>query len=214
MVSSDLTLRNHCGVRIELIHHIGSRVKMSAKKLKSQIFPAGASNTLVRAKIDNDLVGHVFGTTWEYDGHNIVWITQLCVVASQRRKGISKLLIEQLRNGERVMGILSSHPYAIMAFLRVSGHKPEQVDLQMTRDHGHAIMKSCPAPYVHNATLRGGLFEENAPPGVISCANTSFFVDHAEPVHALQTLEIARINWPFGTLPDGHEFALIIELNS
>lgn len=187
---------------------------MSANKLKSQIFPAGASNTLVRAKIDNVLVGHVFGTRWEYDGHNIIWITQLCLAASQRGKGISKLLIEQLRSGERIMGILSSHPYAIMAVLRVSGCEFEQVDLQMAKDHGHAIMKSCPVPYVHNAVLRGSLFEENAPQGVVSCAHTSFFVDHTEPLHALQTLEIAGIIWPFGTLPDGHEFALIIEPNS
>jgi hypothetical protein len=53
-----------------LIHWLGGRVKMSAAKLKSQCLVSSADTSLVVCHFDGVLVGHVFATTWTYDGGN------------------------------------------------------------------------------------------------------------------------------------------------
>ena len=141
----------------------------------------------------------------------MLWITQLCVSSEYRNRGIAKELLEALREGERGFGILSSHPFAILAFLRVFGREPEDVDLDMTRTHGRAIIDSCPVGYVKAAKLHGSLFGVEVDDGAVSCADTGFFVDHEEPLEALKTVREKGIKWPFGELPEGHEFLILVK---
>lgn len=140
------------------------------------------------------------------------WITQLCVSSGYRNQGHAKYLLENLREGENDcgFGILSSHPYAILAALRVYGRGPHEVDLQMTKEHAAAIMQSSPVPYVKEAKLHGSLFG-CVEDGSVSCADTAFWVDHEEPLAALASVRAKGVKWPFGDLPDGHEFLIIVK---
>lgn len=103
-----------------------------------------------------------------------------------------------------IYGILSSHPAAILAFLRAFGGGLEKSDLDVAKEHAEPIMQSSPVRYVRTATLRGSLFEEDPADAAVCCANTSFWVDHKEPMEVLEAVRVR--GWPFGQLPDGHEF--------
>jgi hypothetical protein len=111
---------------------------------------------------------------------------------------------------DQAVGILSSHPFAILAALRVFGRGVEDVDLEMTRTRAAAVMRSCPVRYVRNAKLRGSLFE-GGEENVVSCADTAFWVDHGEPLWALDVIKETGVFWPFGRLPDGCEFLILVE---
>lgn len=78
------------------------------------------------------------------------------------------------------------------------------------RDNAEAIMKGSPIDYVKDAKLRGSLFDPIDTSGAISSVDTAFFIDHTDP---LQALERARrgLDWPPGELFDGYEFLLIVE---
>jgi GNAT superfamily N-acetyltransferase len=191
---------------------LGARVKMSAKKLREQVLPDGANNIYIRVLIDGKLAGNVFGTRWVYEGEGkMLWITQLCVSSDFRNQGIAKKLLETLLQEERGFGILSSHPFAILAVLRVFGRGPDDVDLEMTKQQAREIMASCPVGYVREAKLRGELFEGKVTDGTISCADTDFWVDHEEPLEALKIVKEKGITWPLGELPDGHEFLVVVK---
>ena len=71
-------------------------------------------------------------------------------------------------------------------------------------------MKQSPVEYVSDAKLRGELFDADDTSGAISSVDTNFFVDHAEPLEALDRVRQVR-EWPLGELLDGHEFLLMIE---
>lgn len=72
-------------------------------------------------------------------------------------------------------------------------------------------MKQSPIEYVRKAELRGRLFDSDDTSGLISSVYTNFFVDHTEPLEALDWVR-QGLHWPLGELRDGHEFLLIIEM--
>lgn len=71
-------------------------------------------------------------------------------------------------------------------------------------------MKASPIRYVKEAKLRGSLFNPEDASGLVSSVDTSFWIDHTEPLEALVRAREA-IEWPLGELNDGHEFLLILE---
>lgn len=71
-------------------------------------------------------------------------------------------------------------------------------------------MKASPIRYVKEAKLRGSLFNPEDASGLVSSVDTSFWIDHTEPLEALVRVREA-IGWPIGELNDGHEFLLFIE---
>jgi hypothetical protein len=74
-------------------------------------------------------------------------------------------------------------------------------------------MASCPVEYVRCAKLRGTLFPSDVNEGVVSCADTGFWVDHSEPKEALRILkEEKRVEWPLGELPEGCEFLILAKV--
>ena len=194
---------------------------MSAHRLRDQILPIASAepceNTYVCAFLDDELVGNVFATRWNFEAREWLWITQLCVSTNHRNQGIAKGLLEILREDScpSGCGILSSHPFAISAVLRVFGRGLEDVDLTMTKHHGRAIIRSSPVKYVRDAKVRGLLFEDMSDwkeeSSTVCAADTEFWVDHTEPEEALKALRDKGITWPFGDLPEGHEFLVIVE---
>ncbi|THY86519.1 hypothetical protein D6C93_07861 [Aureobasidium pullulans] len=114
-------------------------------------------------------------------------------------------------NDDSAVGILSSHPFAIAAVLRALGKRLRQTNECVGNSQIKTILASCPVDYVRTARLRGSAFESNVDDGTISCADTKFFVDHAEPHAALDALRDKGIKWPLGRLPEGHEFLAFVE---
>jgi hypothetical protein len=78
------------------------------------------------------------------------------------------------------------------------------------KDDAESIMKASPVSYVRNAKLRGKLFDSEDTSGLVSSVDTGFFVDHEEPLQALEWVRERR-DWPLGELLDGHEFILILQ---
>jgi hypothetical protein len=153
--------------------------------------------------VNNELVGNVFGTCGTHaNGCPVLWVTQLCVQRDYRNRGIAKQLLECLtQDGTfKFVGILSSHPFAIMAILSVSGRDGGAFS-ETTKNDAEAVMKSSPVGYVRDAKIGGSG----------KCADTRFWVDHQEPLHALETLKDKGVVWPFGELPEGHEFLVLVE---
>lgn len=72
-------------------------------------------------------------------------------------------------------------------------------------------MKASPIRYVKDAKLRGRLFHPEDVSGLVSSVDTGFWVDHTEPLEALEWARDTK-NWPLGELHDGHEFLLILEV--
>ena len=84
------------------------------------------------------------------------------------------------------------------------------VRLDVIGKYAQEIMEASPIGYVKDAKLRGSVFSPGDSIGLVSCADTGFFVDHTEPLEALAWAQ-EWIEWPLGELFDGHEFLLILE---
>lgn len=167
--------------------------------------------------LDDELVGNVFGTRWVSERETVLWITQLCVSSCHRNQGVAKRLLTAVhQDGDHSVGILSSHPFAIAAVMRVFSCGIENAELETTRGNARAVMDGCPVGYVRMAKLRGGLFADGdedvvVDGGTVSCADTGFWVDHGEPDLALRVLRERGIEWPLGMLPDSHEFLVLVK---
>lgn len=205
----------------------GQRVRISPKMLRSKCMAVDTSqNIYVRAMHENELVGNVFATRWEYGVRKICWVTQLCVRKDFRHQGLATRLLGELRedDGEYAYGILSSHPFAIAAALRAFGGGIEKFSFELMRIHARSIMASSPVEYVREAQAKGSIFaddgrneegndggDQEVHDGVVSCADTNFYVDHEEPQRALEAIRQKEAVWPFGKLPEGHEFLVIVD---
>ena len=188
----------------------GARIKMSPKRLRQQILPSDADNIYIRIRCDDELIGNVFATRWIHENRELLWITQLCVHSDYRNRGIAKMLLRELRGDEyHAVGILSSHPFAVSAVLRVFGRGVEEVDLSFIKECARDVMESCPVVYVRDAKLVGGLFTDEMK--AMACADTGFWVDHGEPNQALRLIEEKGVRWPLGDLPEGCEFLGLVE---
>lgn len=62
--------------------------------------------------------------------------------------------------------------------------------------------------YVRDARFYGTVFDSEDSSGLVSSADTGFFVDHEKPLKALDRVQQSR-EWPLGELHDGHEFLLL-----
>jgi hypothetical protein len=78
------------------------------------------------------------------------------------------------------------------------------------KDKALSVIDASPVAYVRDAKLRGTLFDPHDMSGLVACVDTGFFVDHEEPLKALDRLRASR-EWPLGELREGHEFILILE---
>jgi hypothetical protein len=67
----------------------GRRIRMSPQRLEGQCIPPSARTSYVQARIGDELVGNVFATRWTYQGRNVCWITQLCVISKYRHQGLA-----------------------------------------------------------------------------------------------------------------------------
>lgn len=67
----------------------GTRIKMSAERLRKHYISSDTNSVLVRCMAGDELVGYAIATRWIYKGPQICWVTQLCVRPGYRRKGLA-----------------------------------------------------------------------------------------------------------------------------
>lgn len=196
---------------------------MTPKKLKEMILPTEGQHILIRAVLPNTPtpIAHVFATRFYNQTRPVVWVTQLVVHPSHRSQGTAKALLHALPKEEvEKIGALSSSPFAIAAVLRAFGRGIEHVEdvSGWTGVSAQEVMASCPVQYVRDAKVRGTLFEspceqkDGSTEGAVSCADTGFWIDHSEPEKALKILEEKGVKWRLGSLPEGCEFLVLVEV--
>ncbi|KZM22897.1 uncharacterized protein EKO05_0001285 [Ascochyta rabiei] len=172
----------------------GNRITLTPSRLRDQHLPPAAPSILIRSLSAGQLAGHALATRWQHAGRTICWVTQLCVHPALRRQRVATEMLRALRerhSNATIFGILSSHPAAILAALRAFGRGIEEdVDLDMVRGRARGIMDASPVEYVKGAKLVGSLFGREREDGEASvyCADTEFWVDHAEPMAALKVV--------------------------
>ncbi|KAL9078007.1 MAG: hypothetical protein Q9157_003067 [Trypethelium eluteriae] len=191
----------------------GRRVQMTARRLRAECLPEAADNIYVRVKVNGKLAGHVCATRWMLDGRKACWITQLVVARKLWRRRLATGLLLKLRDAgdHDGLGVLSSHPATILIALQACGRALEGVDSKLIGDNVRAVMACSPVSYVRKAKLHGKLFEDEVEDGSVLCVNTHFYVDHREPLEALQEVRKSGHTWPFGELPEGHEFLVFVK---
>ncbi|KAI0732575.1 hypothetical protein C8Q72DRAFT_817671 [Fomitopsis betulina] len=198
----------------------GSRVRMSTPKFKDQLIPDDQARTvLATCRVGDTLIGQAFATTWDYEpsaaGEKKIvgWITQLVVHKSYRRRGIATALLHNLLVSDAfravsILGVASSHPATCAAVARLAKTSMGKLDLDFIRTHASDVLAQTPIRYLRGAELHGSLFGDEHPAGAVSSVYTKFFIDHEEPLDALQTFKDAD-QWTLGVLHEGYEFLVV-----
>ncbi|KAK2018661.1 hypothetical protein LZ32DRAFT_634731 [Colletotrichum eremochloae] len=190
----------------------GTRVKMSADRLRAQCLPEGSNSTYANVTIDGVLAGNAFACRWEHAGRQVCWVTQLVVHSDYREQRLATVLLSTLIDSDDdVFGIASSHPAACKALAKAIGDfRFSDVSMDFAREHAANVLKASPITYIREAKLRGSLFHCDDTSGMVSGVDSNYYVDHAEPFEALAWFKEGG-NWPLGELPEGHEFLFLVE---
>ncbi|KAI9812988.1 MAG: hypothetical protein M1832_006425 [Thelocarpon impressellum] len=189
----------------------GSRVKMSKDRLRAQCLPPCADCSYVSVHVNGCLARNAFACRWKYLDRVVCWVTQLVVDRDYRQRGLATGLLDSLKqDGDEIYGIVTSHAAACLAAAKAYGRGSNNIDTAFIQDHGPAIMEASPIDYIVDAKPHGSFFDPKVNDGTISSVDTGFFVDHTEPLDALQEAR-EHMDWPLGDLVEGHEFLLVIE---
>lgn len=86
----------------------------------------------------------------------------------------------------------------------------KNLELDYIRDNASGILASSPIKYLRTAKLSGSLFNKHDNSGLVCGVDTNFFIDHTEPLQALEEVRKFR-EWPLGDLLDGCEFLVIVQ---
>ena len=86
------------------------------------------------------------------------------------------------------------------------------INLSFIHDHAEKVLKDTTIDYLKTAKPCGSLFQNDCETGVVSSVFTNFFVDHAEPLAALDGFKDS--GWCLGELLDGHEFLVILPVTT
>ena len=97
--------------------------------------------------------------------------------------------------------------------MQSQGIKVSSIDLSFIRDHAEKVLKDTTVGYLKSAKPCGSLFQNDCEAGVVSSVFTNFFVDHAEPLAALDGFK-EKGGWCLGELFDGHEYLVILPVTS
>ncbi|KAJ5392276.1 hypothetical protein N7509_007766, partial [Penicillium cosmopolitanum] len=188
-------------------------VKLNARRLREQYLPSSTDQSesfYVRVTVDGKIAGHVFACRWMWGNLIICWITQLVVDKDHRQEGLATSLLRALgKNSDDIYGIMSSHPAACLAAAKAYGRTIEKVDLGFINETASKVLSTSPIPYIRDSKLCGTIFDALDASGMVSGVNTHFFVDHKEPLEALEVVK-DQWEWPLGSLPEGHEYLLIL----
>jgi len=187
---------------------------MNGARLRAQCLSNPNQTILVTCFKQNKLVGHAFATVWDTEVGSIGWVTQLVVDQEVRKCWIATQLLQTLKSNAlftkvTAVGLVSSHPAACTALAKYANAKIGSIDLTFCRNNAQKIIEVSPIDYVQKMHLRGSLFEEGCTSGAISTGYTEYYIDHEEPLIALQVFKDDG-KWCLGELLEGHEFLIIL----
>ncbi|CAK7268758.1 hypothetical protein SEPCBS119000_003226 [Sporothrix epigloea] len=188
----------------------GEPIKASPRRLREQYLPDAGDGSYTKVTIDGRLAGQAFACRWKCNGKTVCWIAQLVVDKQYRERGLASGLLRSLmKETDDIYGIMSSNPAACLAAAKVFGSSIENVSFDYIKTNAEAVLASSPVHYVRSAQARGSIFSPEESTGLVSGADSAFFIDHEEPMKNLKRVREAR-KWPLGELPDGHEYLLIL----
>ena len=95
----------------------------------------------------------------------------------------------------------------------IQGVSISNIDVDFIRCYAHKILDTTTVKYLQNIQLQGSLFQDNPEPGVISSVYTEFYVDHREPLLALEKFK-KMDRWCLGELLDGHEYLVVLPVET
>lgn len=186
---------------------------MSTAVLKEQCVPGMADiNIYMRllVKFNKDkgevYVGHLMASNWRCGSTTDAWwVTQLVVHSDHRRHGYATALLRKFNQwvgseSPHSVGVLSSHPATIRAFVNVFGEVENVVPSTF-----HDLDDSSPVQYVRNARLCDEESESEEQKRS-SYADTGFYIDHAELDEVISSMAAEKKAWTRGPLPEGCEY--------
>ena len=171
----------------------GKHVKLSPTCLiRDFLFDNQCGVVVIR--VEGVLVGQAFFRRFEMAPLGTVcWITQLVVHPYYRSQGLAKQLVTISSAQCHVVGIVSSHPFAVKS---LGG----SCELSFIQEWGVRLMEASQVPYLR--AKRAFISD------IASYVDTEFDIDHSEPQHALR---IVRGVWNLGyQLPTGHEYLALV----
>ncbi|KAF8902259.1 hypothetical protein CPB84DRAFT_1814979 [Gymnopilus junonius] len=202
---------DQAAIKISPFLKAGQHVKLSTTKLRAECLEPPARSVLATCFTSDELVGHAFATTWDYEGGTVGWVTQLVGIATQL---LQKLKPHPLFQNVTAVGLASSHPASVAALAKYNdvNQKVHEIDTKFISTTAPKILASTPVNYLKGAPLLGSLFStgtsENDLRGIISAIDTQFYVDHAEPLEDKQ-----GGGWCLGELKEGHEFLIVVPVS-
>ncbi|OAX31111.1 hypothetical protein K503DRAFT_750862 [Rhizopogon vinicolor AM-OR11-026] len=168
------------------------QVKMSDSRLRPQCLSLPEKTVLVTCSwtdgtMGTQLIGHAFATVWDYSPSNanhtsdfIGWVTQLIVDKFFRKRYIATQLLQTLKSHSLFVSVVS------VGLVSSESHPTACNPLYVINDHAEGILASSSISYLKAAELRGNLFQADCDSGAVSSVFTSFYVDHVEPLEALE----------------------------
>ena len=180
---------NDASLHSDNVLKAGSRVKLRVKRLRELMLFNDRCFVVVVAerRLSNnnqyELIGHAFCTYAKYDrlNGNAVWITQLVVDSSCQGRGVAGTLLSMAGNNVEdavVIGLVSSHPHAVMALSNACNRIP--INWNFIADHAKDVIRVCNIPYLSNTQVVGLLFDKEPQSTVdiqqnpVSLAKTDF----------------------------------------
>ncbi|KAK3687213.1 hypothetical protein B0T22DRAFT_438867 [Podospora appendiculata] len=152
------------------------------------------SEHLTAAREANEVCSFAVTLSSLTTGRQVCWVTQLVVHDDFRERRLATRLLEKLRKkDDEIFGIMSSHPAALIAIAKACA-----VPLGFMKTCASEVMAGSPIAYVKAAKLCGSLFQPDgtaSDTSLVSGVNTDFFVNHEEPLSALQWLQ-GEGKWP------------------
>jgi len=216
----------HYGVWSEHAPHNkpGSRVRMSAARLRKQCLPAEVLGDCIYVRYlkNGELVGNAFACTWrDFSDSKVRWITQLVVQTSMRSQGIATKMLQVLCELDiEFYGIITSYPYACGAMSHAFEDTASR-GLEKVRERaedliyqcGESLLKSSPIEYIRTAKLRRTINRGDPDDKTEDTVDTSFFVDHTEQKAILEIMEGSQTlagKWYWGELLEGYEHFMLV----
>ena len=103
---------------------------MSASRFEKEYLPQGSQSSLARIFVNDMLAGHVNCCRWDYDGDQVLWITQLVIHREYSVQRLATALLNAIGDRKDVIfGIISPDLVSFKALLSVFAGNGSQASI-------------------------------------------------------------------------------------
>lgn len=189
----------HYGVWGKKSENVGSRVKLSAARIKAWL--DGDNTVICYATDGQEIVGYAIALSMIEPAYGTVtWITQLVVHEEYRNRGIAKNILLSIWgfSDHTAWGIVSANPYAVRALEKITHRRavPDRIKRDITKLRDIGIKHVC----FINADTEFTVNEHE------SKVNTEFFVDHEDISQKISAVTNEEVAWLLGDIDEGWEW--------